>query len=270
MDPSSLMAIAWQSAGVLVQCKNSGCWTQSSALRIKKTIYLFDFWVKSICAIFLLFAVCPKHLSFHLQLNVTAEDFFFHPKKHQNLVPDRERTLGKCNATLGGVERFVMTYLWLVSLNWLTNAFPHVQHENPPQLNGTLPFFLICVAFLFPRENVFHFSGSNKFHSMERIKVVIIGSFCLLPSVLNLFTFYIWNIFRWAWWRCFMVHGVEHMLSEQNIYYSGNCGDLDSIFYIPPWKFQSRVLQKDDPSFLNIYQMHSIQSHTNGHFLQLF
>lgn len=142
----------------------------------------------------------------------------------------------------GGVERFVMPYLWLLSLNWLTHAFPCVQCENPPQLNGTLPFFLTRVTFLFPRENVFHFSGSNKFNSMERKKAVILGSFCLLPSVLNLFTFHTWNTFRWAQWRCSMAHGVEHMLSEQNIHYSGICGGLDSILYVPPLKFQARVL----------------------------
>lgn len=110
------------------------------------------------------------------------EDFFFRPKKHQKLVPEGEGMLGKCSAALGGVETFVMAYLCLVSLNWLTNAFPHVQHENPPQLNGALPFFLICVMCLFTRENVFHLSGSNKLNSLERIKAVILGSFCLLPS----------------------------------------------------------------------------------------
>lgn len=107
----------------------------------------------------------------------------------RNIQTERE-CWGKCNATPGGVERFVMTCLWLVSLNWLTNSFPCVQCENSPQLNGPLPLFLPCVMFLFPRENVFHFNGSNKFCSMERIKAVILGSFCLLPSVLNLFIFY--------------------------------------------------------------------------------
>lgn len=35
-----------------------------------------------------------------------------------------------------------------------------------------------------------------------------------------------------------MVHGVEicldEVLSEQNIYYSGNCGGVDSIFFVSP------------------------------------
>lgn len=54
-----------------------------------------------------------------------------------------------------------------------------------------------------------------------------------------------------------MARGMEvclgEVLSEQNIYYSGNCVELDSIFFVSPWQFQARVLQEDDSSFVNIY-----------------
>lgn len=80
----------------------------------------------------LVYAVSPKHLSFYLSPNFAVKDFFFHPREHQKLVPDRKGVLGRCNATLGGVERFGMSYSWLLMSKLIDRYFSLGQTSKIP------------------------------------------------------------------------------------------------------------------------------------------
>lgn len=75
----------------------------------------------------------PQTSEFYLSPNFAGEDFSFRPKKGQKFFPDREGMPGRCNATLGGVERSGISYSWLLLSKLVDRCFSSGHTcKNPP------------------------------------------------------------------------------------------------------------------------------------------